>query len=77
MNKKKLINLKRKISEDRFELEIGLARNVKHDILAVLKDYYFVDDKSCNLNLEIKSNGEIELKFSCLIKDVYQSNIYE
>lgn len=55
---------------DKFEFESNLCKNLKVNILNVLKDYFDIDENKTKLSIQLMKNGEIRFNFCCVLNDL-------
>ena len=66
--KKKLNKL---IMKDLYENELEVCKNLKYEIMNILKSYFIVDNDKTNIVLRMRDNNEYELVMKFFVKDFY------
>ena len=66
--KKKLNKL---IMKDLYENELQVFKNLKYEIMNILKSYFIIDNDKTNIVLKMRDNNEYEIVMRFFVKDFY------
>ncbi len=74
---KKIIedDIKKQLSNDKYELPIQLFRNLKSDIFECFSNYTNIEKDNLSMSIKVLKNNNYYVEISCLIDDYLFLNV--